>query len=273
MAGVDRHLEVRRSDLVEKAAGFAGRIDNIAHFGFESQNNVRLTGDAGGLAHTVDHVPPRIRRTVVRMSPPHAVRVTGAGAYVNCGRVHRGTCLRQDAQAPQSRSTMLRIRVAHVEGTGQAGDGDPTSRRFATNPRGQFHGDLDRHLGQAGADHAHLHTGEATGLGGVETLFQRAGGERGGEQDADPWGLRIHCIYPILPAGGSNGDGPGQTAEVTPAEAVYVRRHRFEPDSRNRTRVSGSCSVYTQCAGRLRSRGLVIFLVRYVQSGRSRDAV
>src|SRR5687768_8706860 len=71
------------------------------------------------------------------------------------------------------------------------------------------------------------------GFSRIQPRFERPRGERGGEQDADLWGLRFHGLYPILPRSGVDRERPGQVAEITSATAGIVSSHELEPDYRN----------------------------------------
>src|ERR1019366_2336382 len=142
-------------------------------------------------------------------------------------------CLGQTPYPPQPRPAVFHIRVTHVEGASHAGNCDPASRRFAADPLGQSRRNLIGHLRQIGACHAHLHTGEPTGSSRIQPRFERPRDERGGEQDADLWGLGLHGLYPILPASGPDRDGPGQVKEITSATTAVVSRTGLEPHYRN----------------------------------------
>jgi hypothetical protein len=90
----------------------------------------------------------------------------------------------------------------------------------------------------------------------ASSRFERPRGERGGEQDANLWRLRLYGLHPVLARRRADRERPGQVEEVTSAAVGVVSSYESEPryrtlDRANSTssRLLGFCGV-----GRLHER-------------------
>jgi hypothetical protein len=160
-------------------------------------------------------------RMVVRVAPPHAAAVAGAGAQMDLRGAQLRTRLGQDPQPPQARLAVFGVGMAHVESALHGRDRDSPGTRFTPNPAGDFGRNCVGQIGKASAVEAHLDTIKAAGLHRIEPRLQRSALERS-QQDTD-----LDCARGI----GLRPGKPGPRASGPECQSSDLRRlfQKFPP--------------------------------------------